>query len=84
MWSWLPYPPTPPMPSGAMPLVSRLAISKGEAMHAWESVWRMGIDAGRTEGAAVVVGVVLVVALLALLGGVAAKVTGAVIGRLFK
>ncbi|MDR3634322.1 MAG: hypothetical protein P4L84_11005 [Isosphaeraceae bacterium] len=51
MWTWLGYPSTPVMPAGAFPFLAKLALTKSEGMHAWEGVWRMGVDAGRTEGA---------------------------------
>lgn len=53
MWSWLSYPLTPAMPRGALPVISRLALSKADGLHAWESVFRFGVDCGRTEGATI-------------------------------
>lgn len=67
MWGWLAYPTTPPMPRGAMPLVSRLALSHADGLHVWESVFRFGVDSGRTEGAMVASACWLGLILLALL-----------------
>jgi hypothetical protein len=84
MWSWFPYASVPAMPAGALPLVSRLALSKAEGLHAWESLWRMGIDAGRTEGAIIASACWLGLILFAFLGGAAFRVATSFLGWVFK
>jgi hypothetical protein len=52
-------------------------VSKADWAHGVESVWRMGIDAGRTEGAMIVIGTLLALAFLAVVFAVTFKLIGA-------
>ena len=76
MWQWLGYPPVPsvPMPE---PMLAKLAVSKADWMHGVEGLWHMGLDAGRTEGAMAVVGILLALAFAGFVFGVGSKLTGA-------
>lgn len=77
MWSLLGYAHAPAMPAGALPILARLAVSHADGLHAWEGVWRLGVDAGRTEGVLIVLGIEAALLLFGVGFALAFRVIGA-------
>lgn len=84
MWSLLGYAHTPAMPPGAIPILARLAISHADGLHIWEGVWRLGVDAGRTEGVLIVLAIEAALLLFAAGFAVTFRLVGAAFRGLAK